>query len=73
MAKNDARQIMIQQPQPFRVRMPQVGGHQNDDVITNDPTKWFADKFPEQAQQYGAAFLEGTCTDAKGLKRLIPA
>jgi hypothetical protein len=51
---------------PLRLRMP--GGEE----FTNDPNKWFADKFPEQVVQYGAAFMEGTWTDADGLTRLIP-
>jgi len=41
--------------------------------VTNDPNKWFAERFPEQAEQYGCAFLEGTWTDTDGLKRFIPA
>jgi hypothetical protein len=72
MAKSNTKQIVVQQSQ-LRFRMPRVCGSANDVETTIDPNKWFADKFPEQAQQYGAAFLEGTWTDSDGLKRFIPA
>jgi hypothetical protein len=73
MAKSNTAQIGYQQPRELRFRMPRVCGSALDDAATNDPNKWFADKFPEAAQQYGAAFLEGTWTDTDGLKRFIPA
>src|SRR5438093_11373494 len=72
MAKSNSTQISLQQPNQLRFRMPRTYGAARDDVC-NDPNKWFADKFPEPAQQYGAAFLEGTWTDADGLKHFIPA
>ena len=55
----------------LRYRMP----HTSDEVFdsANDPNQWFMDRFPEQAQQYGPAFMEGTWTDADGLKHFIPA
>ena len=52
-----------------RYRMPSAEACE----LTNDPNKWFADRFPEQAAQYGPAFLEGTFTDGDGLKRWVPA
>src|SRR5438067_9483656 len=70
MERSNKRQI-LSEPM-VRYRMPRTSSVVVDDV-TNDPNKWFADKFPEQAQQYGGAFLEGTWTDADGLKRFIPA
>lgn len=66
MAKSN--EASISSIQGLRLRMP------SGEVVegTNDPNRWFADKFPEQAQQYGAAFMEGTWIDADGLKRFIP-
>ena len=64
MAKSDTLQIMPQ----VRFRMPGASLEG-----TNDPNKWWADKFPEQTAQYGPAFMEGTFTDADGLKRWLPA
>lgn len=72
MAKSNTTQVTLQQPQ-LRFRMPRVCGQANEPAVTNDPNEWFADKFPEQAAQYGAAFLKGTWTDTDGLKRFIPA
>jgi hypothetical protein len=63
MAKSNATQISLQQPQAIRFRMPRVGGAENDGLLTNDPSQWFADKFPDLVQQYGPAFLECTYTD----------
>ena len=65
MAKSNEASINIQ---GLRLRMP--GGEVVES--TNDPNMWFAEKFPEQAQQYGPAFMEGTWTDTDGLKRLHP-
>ena len=66
MAKSNEASISIQ---GLRLRMP--GGEVVES--TNDPNRWYAGKFPEQAKQYGPAFMEGTWTDADGLKRFVPA
>lgn len=66
MAKSD--QTLIQQSQ-LRFRMPRTSSADS----TNDPIKWFADRFSEATEQYGPAFLEGTWIDADSLKRFIPA
>ena len=70
MAKSHQPSSLIQQVD-LRFQMPRT----NDEVFesTNNPNDWFTAKFPEQAQQYGSAFMEGTYTDANGLKRFIPA
>ena len=68
MAKSNEASLM----QGLRFRLPSYSTNSTEHG-TNDPNGWFADKFPEQAQQYGAAFMEGTWTDADGLKRFIPA
>ena len=56
-----------------RFRLPSYSSSDTADENANNPNDWFAAKFPEQVQQFGAAFMEGTYTDANGLKRFIPA
>ena len=55
----------------LRFRMSRTSDEVSEN--TNNPNDWFTAKFPEQAQQYGPAFMEGTYTDANGLKRFVPA
>ena len=66
MAKSNEASISNIQGLRFRLPSYLTG------IPTNDPNRWFAEMFPEQAQQYGAAFIEGTWVDADGLKRFIP-
>ena len=68
MAKSNQASLMPS----LRFRLPSYSSNGTEHG-TNDPNKWFADRFPEQARQYGAAFIEGTYIDADGLKRFIPA
>jgi len=56
----------------MRFRMPPTSTEAASESV-NDPNQWFAEKFPEQTEQFGAAFLAGTFTDGDGLKRFIPA
>lgn len=61
-------------PGGLRFRLPSYSSNETaHESATNDPNQWFADKFPEQARQYGPAFMEGTWNDADGLRRFIPA
>ena len=57
--------------QPLRFRLPSYSSYDTEHG-TNDPNRWFAEKFSQQTRQYGAAFMEGIWTDADGLKRFIP-
>jgi len=52
-------------------RMPRASSRSSDSA--SDPNEWFSDRFPEQAAQYGAPFMEGSYIDADGLRRIIPA
>jgi len=70
MAKSNKTKIFTCEP-VVHYRMPRIFRRVPDSA--SDPNRWFSDKFPEQAQQYGAAFLEGAYTDSNGLKRFIPA
>ena len=69
MAKSSTASPLIQQVD-LRFQMPRTTDEASES--TNNPNDWFTAKFPEQAQQYGPAFLEGTYTDANGLKWFIP-
>ena len=69
MAKSKQATQIMQQPN-LRFRMPCTSNEVFENA--NNPNDWFATKFPEQVQQYGSAFLEGTWTDTDGLKRFIP-
>ena len=69
MAKSPATPSLIQQVD-LRFQMPHTDEEASES--TNNPNDWFTAKFPEQAQQYGPAFMEGTYTDANGLRRFIP-
>ena len=56
----------------MRFRMPPTSNEAATESV-NDPNQWFAERWPEQAEQYGPAFLEGTWVDGDGLKRWVPA
>jgi hypothetical protein len=71
MAKSNGTQIILQQPQALRFQMPRTSNGVFESV--NDPNQWFADKFPQQTEQFGPAFLAGTWTDADSLTHFIPA
>jgi hypothetical protein len=53
MAKGYKRQDLMEPV--VRWRMPGGGGD-----VSNNPNQWFADRFPEQTQRYGPAFMEGS-------------
>jgi len=62
MAKSDKQQNLN-----VHHRMPS----KNEEA--SDPNVWFASRFPEQTEQYGPAFMEGTWQDEDGLRHFIPA
>ena len=72
MGKSHQASSLIQ-PADLRFRLPCYSERNTADESANNPNDWFIDRFPEQAEQYGPAFMEGTYTDANGLTRTIPA